>query len=434
MLLTRFLLVALVAVNSVVCMANNTIDIYTQGEKIIPIVISEIVSTTPEEESFAKIISETIANDLKYSGSFNTKLVDSDISEACTKGNTRVVAEVGENGFDNLLVGAVSQQADGKMNVSVSLWNTFSINPIFSKKYTSSATSAKKLAHSIADNVSLYTIGRIGPFQSKVLFISEGVNKTQKQVAIMDYDGSNIKMLTPSGLVMTPVFDTKKGQIIYVSVENGVSKIKVFDVKSGSINDITNTFPMLSNKQLVSPSLSPDGSGFICTVLEDNSSDIYYIDIVKGTTKKITNGGINVSPSWSPDGKYIIFSSDADGKPNLYIISISNGDKQKISKGLGAYHEPSWSPDGTMIVFNKLLANVFNIGTMYPDGSNEKILSGHYMAENPSWSPTGREIIYSYKRKYSDKSALMILSASGREIRTIKTATGALDPYWILLE
>jgi Tol biopolymer transport system component len=56
----------------------------------------------------------------------------------------------------------------------------------------------RRVAHIIADSIYERLTGEKGYFDSRVVFVSESGPKTarQKQLAIMDQDGANLRMLT----------------------------------------------------------------------------------------------------------------------------------------------------------------------------------------------------------------------------------------------
>ncbi|MDG6933711.1 MAG: S9 family peptidase [Nitrososphaerota archaeon] len=121
-------------------------------------------------------------------------------------------------------------------------------------------------------------------------------------------------------------------------------------------------------RTLSDPSVSPDGSTVVISVgqadLENDLyiSDIWMVDVAKGTSKKFTTSGKDSDPVWSPDGKSILFTSKRgvakDEKGNeLYVIPADGGEAQRLLKRKEGIDSPVWAPDSQKIAYLSSVVN-----------------------------------------------------------------------------
>jgi eukaryotic-like serine/threonine-protein kinase len=98
--------------------------------------------------------------------------------------------------------------------------------------------------------------------------------------------------------------------------------------------------------------LSPDGTRVALSKRSGQTSNIWLVDLSRGTSTRFTFGsGIDSNPVWSPDGSRIIFSSGND----LYQ-KLASGlrDAELLLKSSGAPQADSWSRDGRLLLYGVL--------------------------------------------------------------------------------
>ena len=101
---------------------------------------------------------------------------------------------------------------------------------------------------------------------------------------------------------------------------------------------------------LASPALSPDGGRLAYEAVEDGNTDVWVLDLSRGTRTRLTSDRVwEGSPVWSPDGSHIYYSS-MEGVGNDWIVSIASdgsGSPDTVSRGIQA----SLSPDGKSLIY-----------------------------------------------------------------------------------
>lgn len=293
----------------------------------------------------------------------------------------------------------------------------------------------RRMAHKVADEVYSRITGEGGYFDSRVVYVSETGPKDdrQKRLAVMDYDGANVRYLTDSSsIVLAPRFSPTGDRVLYTSYESGFPRINVLDIGSVQRRVLQSGEGSMS----FAPRFSPSGNTVVFSISQGGNTDIYTMDINSGQSVRLTNTpSIETAPSYSPDGSQIVFESDRSGSQQLYIMSAGGGEARRISFGEGRYGTPVWSPRGDLVAFTKQHAGRFHIGVMRTDGSEERLLTASFLDEGPTWSPNGRVIMFTRETQgEGGASSLYSVDITGRVLRQVPTPEGGSDPSWSPLQ
>ncbi|WP_238363826.1 Tol-Pal system beta propeller repeat protein TolB [Mesobacterium pallidum] len=330
-----------------------------------------------------------------------------------------------------LITGAVTVQGN-QLVVKFRIYDVFAGTELGSGlQFVGTTDGWRRMAHKVADQVYARITGEGGYFDSRVVFVSETGPKDdrKKRLAIMDYDGENVQYLTDSSsIVLAPRFSPTGDRVLYTSYETGFPRIYVLDVGSVQRRVLESGQGTMS----FAPRFSPDGQTVLFSLTTGNNTDIYAMSVSGGGMTRLTSApSIETAPSFSPDGSRIVFESDRSGTQQLYIMPVSGGEPQRISFGQGRYGTPVWSPRGDMIAFTKQAQGRFHIGVMRTDGSEERLLTASFLDEGPTWAPNGRVIMFTRETQGANGAAsLYSVDISGRNLKRVRTPSGASDPSW----
>jgi len=401
----------------------QTIDVIGGTAEPVPIAVTDFSGPSGNE------ISGVINANLERSGLFrplpSSSFIEriTDINKIPNYPNWRQI------NAQALVVGAVSQQADGRLKVEFRLWDVLGQQQMTGAAFFARPSDWRRLAHIVSDEIYKKMTGIGGYFDSRVVFVSETGPATArvKKLAIMDQDGANLRYLTDGrSLAITPRFAPSLQEVTYMSFANNQPRVYVLNVDSGR-QEMLGNFPGMT----FAPRFSPDGSRVAMSLYENGNTEIYAMDIRSHTSSRLTNSpAIDTSPSYSPDGSQIVFNSDRGGAQQLYVMSSGGGDARRISFGSGRYATPVWSPRGDYIAFTKMSGGGFSIGIMKPDGSGERILTSGFLTEGPTWSPNGAVLMYFRQDGGRGGVRLFQINVSGRNDRPVATPTDASDPAW----
>lgn len=402
----------------------------------LPFAVPAFVAENTAAGEMAKKIARVVAEDLTGTGLFREIPEDAFISQITSFSSPVQFADWKAINAQALISGAVVIGAGGKLSVKFRVYDVFAGQEM-GKGLQFGGTEAgwRRMAHKVADAVYSRITGEGGYFDSRVVYVAENgpKNARKKRLAVMDYDGANLKYLTDSrAIVLAPRFSPTGDRVLYTSYESGFPRIYVLDVASVGKRVLQNQAGTMS----FAPRFSPDGRTVVYSISAGGNSDIYRMDIASGASKRLTTApSIETAPSFSPDGSQIVFESDRSGRQQLYIMGANGGEPRRISFGKGRYGTPVWSPRGDLIAFTKQSKGRFHIGVMRIDGSEERLLTASFLDEGPTWSPNGRVIMFTRETQgASGAASLYSVDITGRNLKRVRTTGGASDPSWSPLQ
>lgn len=343
-------------------------------------------------------------------------------------------------GAEFLIRGAFSI-AGNDLNLEVYVYHVGKAQLVMGKKYRGPAGSARRMAHTFANDVLEALTGTKGMYLSKIVMTSDRAGGQAKEVYIMDWDGANLIQVTNHrSITLSPAWSPDAKKIAYTayamrkSTKLRNADLFVYDLGTGKR---TNT----SFRQGINSgaNFSPDNQSLYLTISQGTSPDIYKIGMDGAIQKKLTNGpmgAINVEPAASPDGRKIAFSSDRAGRPMIYTMDSDGSNPKRITFTNSFNSSPAWSPDGTKIAFAAQDSGNFDIFVMNADGTGMIRLTSARKPngrpannEDPCFSPDGRFVIYSSDR--SGKNQIYMSTVDGTEERRVTQDTyNYYKPKW----
>lgn len=402
----------------------------------LPFAVPDFVAESGAAQEMAQQIARVVADDLTGTGLFREIGSDAYISQITSFESPVEFADWRAINAEALITGAVSLSGDNGLSVKFRLHDVFAGQEMGSGlQFDGTQSGWRRMAHKVADAVYSRITGEGGYFDSRVVFVSEAGSKDarQKRLAIMDYDGANVQYLTDSSsIVLAPRFSPSGDRVLFTSYESGFPRIYVLDVASVGRRALETP----QGEMTFSPRFSPDGQTVVFSQTEGGNTDIYSMPVSGGSVQRLTNApSIETAPSFSPDGSEIVFESDRSGSQQLYIMPRDGGEPSRISFGSGRYGTPVWSPRGDLIAFTKQSKGRFHIGVMRVDGTEERLLTASFLDEGPTWAPNGRVIMFTRETQGAGgQSSLYSVDITGRNLKRVRTDSGASDPSWSPLQ
>lgn len=398
----------------------------------LPFAAPQFIAESAGAADAAAQITQLVAADLVGTGLFREVPSTAFISQVSNFDSPVAYEDWKAINAQALITGAVSGDAAGRINVKFRLFDVFSGAPLGDGlQFGGGGGDWRRIAHKVADQIYSRITGESGYFDSQVVFVSESGPKDarQKRLAIMDYDGANVRYLTDSStIVLAPRFSPSGDRLLYTSFDTGFPRIKLMDL--GSLK--TKAIADLQGNMTFAPRFSPDGNTVAFSLEQGGNTDLYSMNLGSGQITQLTNApSIETAPCFSPDGSQIAFESDRSGTQQIYIMPAGGGEGVRVSSGEGRYSTPVWSPRGDLVAFTKQNAGRFHIGVMRTDGSEERLLTASYLDEGPTWAPNGRVIMFTRESAGAAGSAkLYSVDISGRNLRAVPTQGDASDPAW----
>jgi TolB protein len=302
---------------------------------------------------------------------------------------------------------------------------------VFGKRYEGPVSSARRMAHRIADDILMQAGNYRGVNQTKLAFASDRRGGQSKEIYIMDYDGYDQKPLTANGsLNIQPTWSPDGRALAYISYRTGTPSLFRAFIFEGRGDTIVSGPGMT-----FSPAWSPDGKSIAFTSTRDGNSEIYIANADGTGLRRLTDHpSIDTSPTWSPTGREIAFTSDRTGAPQIYAMDTEGLNLRRISYQ-GSYNDsPTWSPSreySELAFASRIERGPFDIVVYdFQTGQTRQLTTGRGSNESPDWAPNGLHLTFTSSRSGSNQIFTMNRDGSNQRqlTRTGNNTTATWGP------
>jgi Tol biopolymer transport system component len=162
-----------------------------------------------------------------------------------------------------------------------------------------------------------------------------------------------------------------------------------------------------------------------------STSDLWVTDLVKGTTKRLTDDdGDSNDPQWSADGASISYSVGARGGKDLVVQRLKVGDVSVLARRDGTQFASDWLRDGSaLLVTEQTDGNKNDILVQPANGSPARPYAATPADESAARaSPDGRWVAYTSDE--SGRSEVYLDSYAKPGHRVTVSQGGGEHPVW----
>lgn len=387
---------------------------------IVPFGLNQVGETSED-------IAQIIAADLRRSGRFKP-LERNALPANPTEPKALNYQQWRPTGVDNLVMGKVQQQPNGKYQVDMRFMDVLRKKQVFARRWTDVPDRhLRKVAHIISDLVYEELTGIRGAFNTRIAYVTvhREANQRYFTLEVADSDGVNPQSILKSPQpIMSPSWSPDGKKLAYVSFENGRSEVFVQSL-DGRYREKVAGFKGINS----APAWSPDGQRLAMTLSKNGNADIFVKNLQSGTLEQITrNRAIETEAVWSTDGQSLIYSSDRRGQPQLFAMNLATGQEQRLTFE-GRYNSNAdISPNGRYLAMVRG-GNGFNIALKDNQTNLTRIVTDTFLDESPSFSPNGEMILYAMNK--GSRGQLAVVSVEGKASQTLQVKNAEVrEPAW----
>ncbi len=321
--------------------------------------------------------------------------------------------------------------AGAGIEVSAQLYDLKSLKSVLGKAYSSEVAGARRIAHTLANEVVRQFTGRPGPFLARLAFVSDRTTpkggRAEKEIYLMDWNGENQWRLTATrNLALAPDWSPDGKSLVFQSYFRGTPGLFFIPTAGGPPKAI----PLSSTELNSSPSFSPDGRSIAyCGSIRGNP-EIFVVGLDGTGLRRLTdNQAVDSTPRWAPNGREMAFTSNRQGTPQIYLMDAEGANVRRISLAGNWNDEASFAPDGSRVAFACGNEGDFQICILdFASGRTFQITTGGGAHENPSWSPDGSKIAWEVTT--DDGTQIAVANADGSSLRIVTSAGNNSSPAW----
>lgn len=396
-------------------MAMLDIEVTGAGEHQTPIAIVPFEG----EANMDQRISEVVVNDLIRTGLF--KLI-----EPAGK-SPHTVAEVKYVDWpktEALVIGKISKQADGYIEVNFRLLDVVKKSEMLGQIVSAKSEQYRAVGHRIADAIYENLTGSHGVFATRIAYVNR--QGKYNRLVIADSDGANEQtLLTLNQPIMSPAWSPDGRSLAYVSFEQGRAMVYVQSLVSPKRTLIAD-MPGSNS----APAWSPDGKELAVVLTHEGNSQLYLVRADGTELRRIGfNDTIDTEPYFSPDGHFLLFTSDRGGSAQIYRMPVSGGAAERLTFEGSNNFSPRYSPDGKSFVFTHYSGGVFYIATQDFETKQIQILTSGGWEKKPSFAPNGKLVLFA--TEVNGRGILATVSSDGRVKQKMSPQQGDIrEPTW----
>ena len=160
------------------------------------------------------------------------------------------------------------------------------------------------------------------------------------------------------------------------------------------------------------------------------NSDVWVVELARGTLTRLTSEGSNIWPTWTPDGRRVTFQSNRASNSGIYQAPADgSGKPDQILVTEMATHPYAWTPDGQTLVYWQN-GHIWMLPAPGRGGESKprQFFESSFREQVPALSPDGRWLTYTSNKTGRNEVYVQPFPGPGPE--TLISTQGGLGSSW----
>lgn len=325
------------------------------------------------------------------------------------------------------LLDAAIQPQGNEVVITAQLHDLRTLKPVLSRKYTAEPRAARRVAHTLANDLVRWATGKPGPFLTKIAFSSDRDGGGAKEIYVMDFDGEGQRRITfGKSLALAPDWSKEGSRLAFQAYAKGGPGLYILGKDGGESRKIP-----VSTDLNASPSFSPDGRTIAYCGAVKGNPEIFTVGVDGSGLKRLTDSpAIDATPRFTPNGREIAFTSNRQGSPQIYLMDVEGANVRRLTFAGNWSDEAAFSPDGGRIAYACRNEGEFQICVQdLLSGRVVQVSTGPGAHENPTFSPDGSRL--AWERMLGGSTQIVSASAvDGSGLKVLTTQGNNFSPSW----
>ena len=247
----------------------------------------------------------------------------------------------------------------------------------------------------------------LAPFDLERLELTGAPISVPLDITIDNWGAVSIDTSLTGTLVQNPTRWSSLGTLVWVGRDGSVTRV------------------VEEQHNYTNPRISPDGKRVALWYGSNAISDVFLLDLERGTSTRLSHSGFNAYPVWiPPDGSRISYFSNFEGQYTPYVTAADGSTApEMMMKAEAARLLTSYRADGKTGLFYEVNPDTMrDIWRWSSDGEPEPVVVTPYNERAPMLSPDGDWFAYVsneggldeiYVRRYDERGGRYKISIDG---------------------
>lgn len=219
---------------------------------------------------------------------------------------------------------------------------------------------------------------RFSPDGSRIAFLRTQGDSDTYELAVMNADGTNVRVLANNGTYLTSADWSSDGSRIYYSGDGGIYSIPA----AGGT-------PTLEHDAFAASvlDLSPDGRWIVYAT---NGGGLSLLDLTAHTAEPLNDDA--GSPSFSPDGTRVAYLHiESFDSAAIRVLTLTTKQNTLVTNSADYLSSTDWLPDGRLVTLTEEGITLFDLAGATPQ---ERLVRKEFAAKELDVSSDGKKMVY----------------------------------------